>query len=201
VLLVDKPANVTNVNVTGFSTLGLARAYNLVNSSYPIPPAGLYNLGVYLGSQYVPTVTIVSNAAQLNFRNNASRSEIDFTTAGGTGAPFYFVVIYPKNFTEAPVQIRVDSSYIQVRTQSNSTHGFAIFSTASGYHVVAITYTPVNGNFAETVQYPQFYPSRDTIIAVSVLAFMGVVFLVLYARRSDGKRIARASPPTQPPQK
>ena len=185
------PVDLTGLNLATETATTISQKYNVLSNKYYVAPAGLYGVGQYLGAQYIPYVTIVSNAAVLSFKNNASNSELDFGTVGLAGNTFYFVVIYPRNFSLNPISIRVDRvAYGPVVVQSNSTHYFSTFSVPSGIHSIAVTYLPPNAVYSNPIQYPRFFPPLSTIFAVVSIGAVGIGFLVIYLRKRERGSVA-----------
>ncbi len=131
------------------------------------------------------TMGIYTNAYPLNFVNNASFSELDFNTVGGTGTNYTFVVAYPANFTTAPLTVSVDQVPLKsVTITSNKTYYFATFSVPSGYHSVALAYVSPNSNYANVVN-PILNPGLSVILAVILLLVVGCIFIFYYVRRQN----------------
>ncbi len=139
-----------------------------------------YSVGIpvsYLG--------IYTNSYPLNFVNNASYSELDFNTVGSVGTNYTFVLIYPANFTTAPLTVSVDQLPLKdVKITSNATYYFATFSIPSGYHEVALSYVSPNSNYIYQVN-PILNPSASVIAAVVLLLIVGTVFIFYYVRRQN----------------
>jgi len=139
-----------------------------------------YSVGVpvsYLG--------IYTNSFPLNFVNNASYSELDFNTVGTFGTNYTFILIYPSNFTTAPLTVFVNQIPLKaVKITSNSTYYFATFSIPSGYNEVALSYVAPNSNYIYQVN-PILNPSVSVIAAVILLLIVGTVFIFYYVRRQN----------------
>jgi hypothetical protein len=177
-------------HISNQSEAAISSTFGLSTYTYEYSPPNLYKLGTYIGFPYQPNITIMSNAVPLNYKNNASASEIDFSTVGPNGNTFYFVVIYPKNFTDGPLRLRVDGVYQNSNeVESNSTHYFSIFSIPSGIHKVALVFSLSNGNFSAPIGFPSANPTLEVIVAVLVIALVGIAFLVAYWRRRGEKRL------------
>ncbi|MHB8567559.1 MAG: hypothetical protein ACYC7D_13845 [Nitrososphaerales archaeon] len=185
--------NFTGFNIQNLSSYNIANIYNIANLSYAVYPQR-YSFG-----QYVPYISILSNAVPLGYYNNFSNSEIDFQTAGTPGYTFYFTVIYPKNLTTVPFTIRSDGVVISSSLRSNATHYFASFSVGSGDHKFSMSYIPVNG-FYNTQQYPFFFPGSSTVLAVVLLAIIGSAFLAFYVLRSERTRKKMDEPVSPKPE-
>jgi hypothetical protein len=135
----------------------------------------------------VPTayMGIYTNSYPLNFINNASFSELDFSTVGGTGTNYTFVLVYPANFTSAPLSVYVDQIPVKnVRINSNASYYFATFSVPSGYHKVVLSYVAQNSHFDYSVN-PILNPGLSVILAVILLLIVGVIFIFYYVRRQN----------------
>jgi hypothetical protein len=183
-------------NHTFFATLSVGAPFdpNAVitssNSSYHVLTSR-YSLWNYTFSTVpsssilptVPTITILSNAAVLNFQNNYSNTEFDYNVVGPGGSTFYFVVIYPKNLSTVAMSVRVNGTYVPTRLQSNSTHYFVIFLIPSGPYSIALTYA--NPSVSSGGNLPLFYPGIAVVGAIIALGVAGSVFLVVYVRRYE----------------
>ena len=127
---------------------------------------------------------ILSNAAPLNFYNNVTHSQLDFSTSGSTGSTYYFTAIYPKNLSTIPITVEVNGVATTVQVRSNSTFYFATFSVPSGPNSIALSFVSPNGQYIYTV-FPYFYPTMIVMVVVVILAAVGGTFLILYARQKD----------------
>jgi len=192
-LEISKPTDMTTVAVAGESPLDLVSTYNLTNETYPISPASYYAVGPYLASEFVPQLTIVSNALPLGFRSTPGNSQMTFSTMGLLGGTDYFVLIYPNNMTTTPVSVIVDGAAVQATTTSSSTTEYTVFAIPAGFHSVVLSYTAPNGFFSQIV-YPYVYPKLTTIVLVVVLALVALLLIVLFVRRRELSSSAPASP-------
>ena len=176
-------SSLLNSNLATQSQLNISSSYGLSQYSFLFNPPNTYKLGTYIGSEYLPYITIMSNAVPLNYKNNASFSEIDFSTFGDSGGSFYFVVIYPNNFTSRPLALRVDGGYQSgVKVQSNSSDYFSIFSIPSGVHRIALVFNLRSGN-SIPVDYPNSYPTSDVLITAGLLAVAAAIAISVYEVR------------------
>jgi len=139
-----------------------------------------YNIGVP-----VMTMGVYTNAYPLNFVNNASFSQVDFNTVGGTGTNYTFVIAYPANFTIATLSVYLDQVPLKTVTEtSNKTYYFATFTVPSGYHSVELSYVSPNSNFIYQVN-PILSPGVSVILAVILLLIVGSIFIFYYVRRQN----------------
>lgn len=143
----------------------------------------------------VSTMGIYSNAYPLDFVNNASYSQLDFSTVGQTGSNYSFILAYPANFTTAPLTVYVDQIPLKdVKITSNATYYFATFSIPSGYHTIVLSYVSPNSDDIYSVS-PIISPSLSVIAAVILLLIVGSVFILYYVRRQN---LLAKSPMTTP---
>jgi hypothetical protein len=195
VLLMAIPVNISSVNVQGQTPAAIASSNNLIEYQYVIPPAGQYALGNYIGAQYIPFFDIVSNSVPLSFRNNATNSEIDFSTVGLSGGSFEFAVVYPQNLTQTPISVKVDGNpSVSVTHYASGGLYYELFSMPSGVHRVALTYLPPNGNYQGAVQYPRFFPPVLVVLALIYIMVVGLGFMIVYVRRRDRAKSSSPQP-------
>jgi hypothetical protein len=139
-----------------------------------------YTLGVP-----VSTMGIYTNSYPLNFLNNASFSELDFSTIGAIGTNYTFVLVYPSNFTTVPLSVFVDQVPLKtVKITSNATYYFATFSIPSGSHEVVLSYVSPNSYYLYQ-QNPILNPGISVIAAVILLLIVGTVFIFYYVKRQN----------------
>ncbi|MDA4130787.1 MAG: hypothetical protein OK457_08460 [Thaumarchaeota archaeon] len=135
----------------------------------------------------VPTayMNIYTNAYPLNFLNNASNSELDFSTVGYGLNNYSFTLIYPANFTSAGLTIKVDHIPLKdIRVTSNASYYFATFSVPAGPHSIALSYISPNVSTPFPTN-PILNPGISVVAVVVLLFVIGTVFILYYVRRQN----------------
>ncbi len=165
------------------SDLNLALSPSVSGSSSQL---GYYTYPIVFGAGSPQSyIGIRSNAYPLNFVNNASFSELDFNTIGLPGPNYTFTIVYPANFTNSPLTVKVDQIPLtKVKITSNATYYFASFSIPAGVHQVTLTYYSPNGSYNTTTN-PILNPSAVVIAATVLILLFGTVFIIYYVRRQS----------------
>lgn len=133
------------------------------------------------------TISLYSNADPLNFYNNATFSELDFSTVGSSGYNFTFIFVYPRDLSSTPLSVKVDGVPLNtVKTTSNATDYIETFSVPSGQHKISVTYIPPlpANTFGPS---PVLNPGIIAEIGLIIAAAGGLILMIIFVRRRGQK--------------